>query len=172
MPYFTFIRRWVKDFQIKFSIYYLMVTVWIKKSMNAGMYNSTLRDVIIKSIHKEQIHKMWDDFLLKFCRPNCEVVTSALETLYVVLPYSYQFQELTLKSPRTIVRNGFWLLILSNYSCKLSATSSREAENCLGDPYIEMKLHNFPPIKTIKSKHSYRYWTSINLKASDVLYRL
>ena len=115
---------------------------------------------------------MWDDFLLKFCRPNCEDVTSIIETLYAVLLYSYQFQELTLKSPRKIVRNEFWLLILSNYSCKLSENSSREAEDCLGDPYIEMKLHNLPPTKTIKITHCHRYWAPINFKASDVLYRL
>ena len=106
---------------------------------------------------------------LNCCRPNCKVTVSILEPSYVVLSCLYQFEDLVLKSPRTTVRNGFWLLILSNESCKLSANSSKESEDWLGDRYKEIKLHDFPLNKISKINHSCRQWTSINLKASKLL---
>ena len=106
---------------------------------------------------------------LNCCRPNCNVTVSILEPSYVVLSCLYQFEDLVLKSPRTTVRNGFWLLILSNESCKLSANSSKESEDWLGDRYKEIKLHDFPLNKISKINHSCRQWTSINLKASKLL---
>ena len=58
----------------------------------------------------------------------CEVSASILEPSYVVLSCLYQSEDLVLKSPRTTVRNEFWLLILSNESCKLSANSLKESD--------------------------------------------
>ena len=74
-------------------------------------------------------------------------MASILEPSYVVLSCLYQFEDLVLKSPRTTVRNGFWLLILSNESCKLSANSSKESEDSLGDRYKKIKLHDFHRLK-------------------------
>ena len=54
----------------------------------------------------------------------------------------------------TTVKNGFWLLILSNESCKLSANSSKESEDWHGDRFKEIELNSFPPIKISKIKHS------------------
>ena len=73
-------------------------------------------------------------------------MASLLEPSYVVLSCLYQVEGLVLKSPKTNVRNGFWLLVLSNESCKLSANSSKESDDWLGDRYKEMKLHDLPPI--------------------------
>ena len=98
-------------------------------------------------MQEEEFPKMWVGSLINCCRPNCEVTASILEPSYVVLSCLYQFEDLVLKSPRTTVRNGFWLLILSNESCKLSAKSSKESEDGLGDQYNKMKLLDFPPVK-------------------------
>ena len=51
---------------------------------------------------------------------------------------------------------SFGFLNLSNESCKLSANSSKESEDWLGDQYKEMKLYNFPLIKISEIKHSFR----------------
>ena len=99
---------------------------------------------------------MWVGSLTNFWRPNCEVTASILEPLYVVLSYFYQFENLGLKSCKATLRNGFWLLILSNESCKLSANSSKEFDDWLSDWYKEMKLYKFPPIKISKIEHSCR----------------
>ena len=72
--------------------------------------------------------KLWPN---RPIRPNCEVTESILESSYVVLLCSYQFEDLALKSLRTNLRNGFGLLILSNESCKLSANSSKESKDSL-----------------------------------------
>ena len=56
-------------------------------------------------------------------------MASISEPSDVVLSCLYQVEDLVLKSPRTTVRDGFWLLILSNESCKLSANSSEESED-------------------------------------------
>ena len=81
--------------------------------------------------------------MINCCRPHCEVMASISEPSDVVLSCLYQVEDLVLKSPRTNVRNGFWLLVLSNESCRLSASSSKESED---DRYKEIKLHDFPPI--------------------------
>ena len=91
-------------------------------------------------MQEEEFHKMWVDSLINCCKPNCEVTASTLESSYVVLSCLYQFEDLVLKSPRTTVRNGFWLLILSNESCKLSANSSKESEI---DLVIDLKKWNY-----------------------------
>ena len=93
---------------------------------------------------------------LNCCRPNCKVTVSILEPSYVVLSCLYQFKDLVLKSPRATVRNGFWLLILIIESCKLSANSSKESEDWLGDRYKEIKLRDFPLNKISKINHSCR----------------
>ena len=95
-------------------------------------------------------------FLINCCRLNCEVTALILVPSYVVWSCLYQFEDLVLKSPNTTVRNGFWLLFLSNKSCKLSANSSKESEDWLGDRYKEMKLHDFPLNKISKINHSCR----------------
>ena len=99
---------------------------------------------------------MWVSSLINCCRPNCEVTASILEPLYVVLLHLYQIEDLVLKSRKTTVRNGFWLLILSNKSCKLAANSLKESKDWLGTQYKKMKLYNFPPIKISKIKDSCR----------------
>ena len=68
-------------------------------------------------MQEEEFPKMWVGSLINCCRPNFEVTASILEPSYVVLSRLYQFEDLVLKSPRATVRNGFWLLILSNESC-------------------------------------------------------
>ena len=113
-------------------------------------------EVNIKSMQEEEFPKMWVGSLINCCRPNCEVMALILEPSYVVLSCLYQVEDLVLKSPRATVVNGFWLLILSNVSCKLSANSSKESEDWLGNWYKEMKLHDFPTIKISKIKHSCR----------------
>ena len=75
------------------------------------------------------------------CRPNCKSTGSILEPSYVVLSRLDQFEDLVLKSPRATIRNGFWLIILSNESCKLFAYSSKEFQDWLGDRYKAMKLN-------------------------------
>ena len=99
---------------------------------------------------------MWVGSLIDCCRQNYEVTASILEPSYFVSLWLYQLKDLVLKSPRTTIRNGFWLLILSNESCKLSANSSKKCEDWLVDRYKGMKLHNFTPIKISKIKHSCR----------------
>ena len=79
----------------------------------------------------EEFTKMWAGSLINCCRPNCEVTESILEPSYVVLLCSYQFEDLALTSPRTNLRNGFGLLILSNESFKLSENSSKESKDSL-----------------------------------------
>ena len=67
MPYFTFLRRWVEDFETKFGKRYLMVTVWIK----GWTRNSITRlgwEVKIKSIQKEEWPKMPVGSLVICCR--------------------------------------------------------------------------------------------------------
>ena len=78
-------------------------------------------------MQEEEFPKMSDGSLINCCRRNCEVTASILKLSYVVLSCLYQFEDLVLKSPRATVRNGFWLLILSNDSCKLSANSSKRS---------------------------------------------
>ena len=46
--------------------------------------------------------------------------------------------------------------MLSNESCRLSASSLKESENWLGDQYKKIKLHYFPPTKISKIKHTCR----------------
>ena len=113
-------------------------------------------EVNIKSMQEEEFPRMWVGSLINCCRPNCEITASILEPSYVVLLCSYQVEDLALKSPRTTVKNGFWLLILSNASYKWSASSSKESDYWLGDRYKEMKLHDLPPIKISKIKYSCR----------------
>ena len=67
-------------------------------------------EVNIKSMPEEDFPKMWVSSLIICCRPNCEVTESILEPLNVVLLCLYQFEDSVLKSARTNVRNGFWLL--------------------------------------------------------------
>ena len=117
------------------------------------MFDSITRlgwEVNIKSIQEEEFPKMWVSSLINCCRPNCEVTASILGPSDVVLLCLYQFEDLLLKSPKTTIKNGFWLLILSDESCKLSANSSKESEDWPGDQYKEIKLHNYPPIKNSK----------------------
>ena len=59
---------------------------------------------------EEDFPKMWVSSLIICCRQNCEVTESILEPLNVVLLCLYQFEDSVLKSARTNVRNGFWLL--------------------------------------------------------------
>ena len=89
-------------------------------------------EVNIKSMLGEQFLKIWVGSLINCYRPNCEVMATIFEPLYVVLSCLYQFEDLGIKLARTTVRNAFWLLILSNESCKLSANSSKESEDWLG----------------------------------------
>ena len=96
-------------------------------------------------MQEEEFPKMWVGSLINCCKSNSEVTASILEPSYVVLSCLYQFEDLVLKSPRATVRNGFWLLILSNENCKLFANSSKESENWFGDQYKKIKLHDFPP---------------------------
>ena len=110
-------------------------------------------EVNIKSMQEEEFPKMWVGSVINYCRPNWEVTASNLEPSYVVSSCLYQFQDFVLKWPGTTVRNGFWLLILSNENCKLSPNSPKESEDWLGDRYKEIKLHNFPPSKISKIKH-------------------
>ena len=107
-------------------------------------------------MQEEEFPNMWVGSLINCCRPNCEVTASILETSYFVSLRLYQFEDLVLKSSGTTVGDGFWLLILSNESCKLSANSSNNSEDWLVDRYKEMKLHDFLPIKISKIKHSCR----------------
>ena len=82
----------------------------------------------IKSILEEEFPKMRVGSLINRFRPNFKVTASILGPSYVVLFCLYHFEDLLLKSPRATVRNGFWLLILSYESFKLSASSSKESE--------------------------------------------
>ena len=90
----------------------------------------------------EQIVKLQHQFRAFFC---CFIVLIPIWRFTIKLTQDYR-----------IVRNGFWLLILSDESCKLSANSSKESEDWLGDRYKEMKLDNLTPIKISKIKHSCR----------------
>ena len=105
-------------------------------------------------MQEEEFPNMWVGCLINCCRPNWEVTTSIFENFVSLC--LYQFEDLVLKSSRTTVGNGFCLQILSNESCKLSANSSKKSEDWLVDRYKEMKLHDFPPIKISKIKHSCR----------------
>ena len=107
-------------------------------------------------MQEEEFPMMWVGSIINCCRPNCEVMALILELSYVVLSCLYQVEDLVLKSPRKTVRDGFWLLILSNESCKLSANSSEESEDWIGDLHKETKLHDFPLIKISKIKYSCR----------------
>ena len=156
MPYFTFVRRWIMDFEFKFGICYW----WWQFEWSEGWTPDSITrvgwEVNIKSMQEEEFPKMWVGSLINCCRPNCEVTASILEPSYVVLSCLYQFEDLLSKSLRATVSNGFWLLILSNENCKLPANSSEESEDWLGDRYEEMKWHNFPLIEISKIKHSCR----------------
>ena len=64
--------------------------------------------------------------------------------------------------------NRFWLLILTNESCKLSENFSKDSKEQLGDEFKEMKLHNFPPIKISNIKNSCRYENQLISKQGNV----
>ena len=100
-------------------------------------------------MQEEEFPKVW----VGFCRPDCEVTASILKPAYVVFSCSYQFEDLVLKSPKATVRNGFWLLVLSNSSSKLFTNFSKESKDWLGDRCKKIKLHNFSQIKISNVKH-------------------
>ena len=57
----------------------------------------------------------------------------------------YQFDDLTLKSPRTTNKYGLLFAILSKLSSKLSAKSSKVSDDWLGERYSDIKLNILPP---------------------------
>ena len=105
-----------------------------------GSITSLRKEVNTKSIQKEEFPKMRVGSLIHCFRPNCKVTASVLEPLYVLLLCLYQFEHLVLKSSRTTVRNGFWLLISSNDSCILFSNSSKKSRFAL---VIDIKKRNY-----------------------------
>ena len=112
MPYFTFVKRWIVDFEIKFGICYLMVTVWMKWRMKARL-QAWMKGKY--SINTGRFPKMWVGSLINCCRPNCEVTTSILGPSYVVLSCLYQVDDLVLKSPRNEFDCKFHFMRVLNY---------------------------------------------------------
>ena len=148
MPYFTFIMWQVVNLQIKLSICYLMMPVWMKGWVNSRFIAKFWWDVNIKSMQEEDFAKTWVGSLIIICNPNCEVKVSILAPPHDVLSCLYQFSDFTLKSPKTTIRNGLWLAISSRVNSRLSANWSNISVGWLGDRSKEMKLHSLFAMNT------------------------
>ena len=107
-----------------------------------------------RSIHEDESVEVWVGSLINCCKPNWDVITSALGPSWAALSCLYQFDYLTIKSPRATIKYGLLLVILSKFSSQLLAKSSKVSGHWVGEQYSYIKLHILPPNNTSKFMHS------------------
>ena len=79
MPYLTFVKWWIVDFEIEFSKYYLIMAVLVKRRVDTRTHYQIWLKGEDKSIQGTDVSWMWVGSLIICCSLNWEVMASFLE---------------------------------------------------------------------------------------------
>ena len=110
VPYSTFTKWRIIDGWIKLREHQVMMTVWVKKALKTRPMTRFGWEVNIKFIKDEDESKKWVGWIIHWCSPWLHVKISVLVYSYHVLSLSHQVWISALKSPRAIIKKGYFLL--------------------------------------------------------------
>ena len=112
MPYLTFVRWWIVDFEIEFSKYYLMMAILVKRRVDTRTHHQ----IWLRGEDKDtDCPWIWVGSWIICCSPNWEFMVSILEPSEVVVSPVYQLLDFVLKSPMATIKKG---LVAETYQVK------------------------------------------------------